>query len=144
MIPLHALPTVNAALNATSAVLLLVGWGLIKAKRVRGHAAAMLAAVGVSTLFLASYLTYHAHVGSVRFPGTGGIRPVYLTLLLTHTLLAIAIVPLVIRTVFLASQRRDEQHRRLARVTHPLWLYVSVTGVAIYWLLYQSPWGVGR
>lgn len=141
---LHALPALNAGLNATSAVLLLVGWRFIAVKRVAAHTIAMLAAFAVSTAFLISYLTYHAQVGSVRFPGHGWIRPVYFTLLISHTILAIVIVPLVLRTLYLAGRRQYEAHRRIARVTLPLWLYVSVTGVVIYWLLYRSPWGVAR
>ena len=98
----------------------------------------MLAAVGTSTLFLASYLTYHAQVGSVKFPGQGAIRTVYLTILLTHTVLAAAIVPLVAVTLWAALSNRLHRHRRIARVTLPLWIYVSVTGVVIYWMLYHG------
>lgn len=137
----HDLPAINASLNAASAVCLIAGFRLIKAKRIAAHRTAMIAALVCSTLFLISYLTYHAQVGSVRFPGHGITRLVYLTILGTHTVLAIAIVPLVIRTVWLAARRLDEAHRRIARVTLPLWLYVSVTGVVIYWMLYRSPWG---
>ena len=106
---------------------------------VRLHALCMIGAFAVSTLFLVSYLIYHARVGSVRFLGTGWIRPVYFTLLLTHTVLAMAIVPLAVRTLFLAGRRRFVEHRRIARWTFPLWLYVSVTGVIIYWMLYRMP-----
>ena len=142
MIPVHALPTVNATLNAASALLLTAGFGCIKAKRVAAHRACMVTAFACSTLFLVSYLTYHAQVGSVRFPGQGVVRPVYFAILTTHTLLAIVIVPLALRTLFLAATNRIEAHRRIARVTLPLWLYVSVTGVVIYWMVYRSPWGV--
>jgi len=142
VIPVHALPTVNATLNAASALLLLAGFGFIKTKRVAAHRLCMLTAFACSTLFLVSYLTYHAQVGSVRFPGQGPVRPVYFTILTTHTILAIVIVPLALRTFWLAARGRYELHRRWARVTLPLWLYVSVTGVVIYWLLYRSPWGV--
>ena len=141
MISLSTLPTLNAALNATSAVCLLAGFLCIRAKRISLHALCMVSACVVSTLFLGSYLIYHAQVGSVRFLGTGWTRPVYFTLLLTHTLLAVAIVPLAVRTLFLASRRRFTEHRQLARWTFPLWLYVSVTGVIIYWMLYRIPWG---
>ena len=139
---LTALPSVNAVLNATSAVLLLAGFAAIRAKRIAVHMSLMLAALGVSILFLTSYIFYHVHVGSVHFPGTGWIRPVYFTLLITHTVLAIVILPLVSRTLFLAVRKRFDAHRAIARWTLPLWLYVSVTGVVVYWMLYRSPWGV--
>jgi uncharacterized membrane protein YozB (DUF420 family) len=131
------LPTVNAVLNATSAVLLFIGWRLIRRGRIEAHRRAMLAAVASSTLFLACYLVYHAQVGSVRFQGQGAIRFVYFAILLTHTILAAAIVPLVLVTLFRGLKARYEAHRRLARVTFPLWSYVSVTGVVIYWMLYR-------
>ena len=131
------LPTVNAVLNATSAVLLFIGWRLIRRGRIEAHRRAMLAAVASSTLFLACYLVYHAQVGSVRFQGQGAIRFVYFAILLTHTILAAAIVPLVLVTLFRGLKARYDAHRRLARVTFPLWSYVSVTGVVIYWMLYR-------
>ena len=131
------LPALNAVLNATSAVLLFVGWRLIRRGRIQAHRRVMLAAVGSSTLFLASYLTYHAQVGSVRFQGQGAVRAVYFTILITHTILAAAIVPLVLVTLARALRARFDLHRRLARVTLPLWSYVSVTGVVIYWMLYR-------
>jgi uncharacterized membrane protein YozB (DUF420 family) len=131
------LPALNALLNATSAVLLFVGWRLIRHGRREAHRRAMLAAVACSTLFLVSYLVYHAQVGSVRFQGQGPIRAVYFTVLLTHTILATAIVPLVLMTLVRALQERFDRHRRLARVTLPLWGYVSVTGVVIYVMLYR-------
>jgi len=131
------LPALNALLNATSAVLLFVGWRLIRRGRREAHRRAMLAAVACSTLFLVSYLVYHAQVGSVRFQGHGPIRAVYFTVLLTHTILATAIVPLVLMTLVRALQERFDRHRRLARVTLPLWGYVSVTGVVIYAMLYR-------
>ena len=131
------LPALNALLNATSAVLLFVGWRLIRRGRREAHRRAMLAAVACSTLFLVSYLVYHAQVGSVRFQGHGPIRAVYFTVLLTHTILATAIVPLVLMTLVRALQERFDRHRRLARVTLPLWGYVSVTGVVIYVMLYR-------
>ncbi len=97
----------------------------------------MLLACVASTAFLISYVIYHAQVGLTRFPGHGWIRPVYFTILISHTVLAIVIVPLVVRTLFLALSRRFQEHKRLARITAPLWLYVSVTGVAVYWMLYH-------
>jgi uncharacterized membrane protein YozB (DUF420 family) len=132
------LPTLNAALNATSAVLLVAGWLLIRRGRREAHRRAMLAAVACSGLFLVSYLVYHAQVGSVRFQGQGTIRTVYFAILLTHTVLAAAILPLVLVTLVRALQQRFDRHRRIARVTFPLWLYVSVTGVVIYVMLYRS------
>lgn len=140
MVTLQDLPSVNAALNGTTTLLLLTGYGAIRAQRRALHAACMLAALVTSTLFLASYLTYHAHVGTMRFPGTGLARVVYLAILVTHTVLAMVIVPLVLRTVYLAARRRWAPHRRLARWTLPLWLYVSATGVIIYYLLYHVTW----
>lgn len=131
------LPTVNAVLNATSALLLLVGWRLIRRGRIEAHRRAMLAAVASSTLFLVSYLVYHAQVGSVRFQGQGPIRAVYFAILLSHTILAAAIVPLVLVTLARGLKARYDAHRRLARITFPLWSYVSVTGVVIYWMLYR-------
>jgi uncharacterized membrane protein YozB (DUF420 family) len=132
-----SLPTLNAMLNATSALLLLAGFACIRAKRIAAHAACMIGAFIVSTAFLISYLTYHAQVGSVRFLGTGWIRPVYFAILLTHTILAIVIVPLILRTLWLAARRRFRAHRAIARWTFPLWLYVSVSGVVVYWMLYR-------
>ena len=143
MIPYHALPSVNAILNGAAACLLSVGALCIRRRRIAAHRACMLGAFVASTLFLASYLTYHAHVGSVRFPGTGWIRPVYFAILLSHTMLAVVIVPLALCTLYLAARGRFEAHRRIARWTLPVWLYVSVTGVVIYWLLYRCGWGKG-
>jgi uncharacterized membrane protein YozB (DUF420 family) len=134
------LPTINAILNGTSALLLLVGVALIKGGRVRGHGIAMTLAFLTSILFLILYLTYHAVHGATPFPGTGGVRRFYFTLLTSHTILAIVIVPLVIRTLILALRRRFEEHKGIARWTLPLWLYVSVTGVAVYWMLYRVAW----
>ena len=134
---LAMLPTLNAALNATSALLLLTGVLSIRAKQITRHAAFMLAALGVSALFFISYLTYHAHVGSVPFRGTGWARPVYFTILITHTMLAIVIVPLALRTLFLAVRKQFPAHTALARWTFPLWLYVSVSGVVVYLMLYH-------
>lgn len=131
------LPTLNAALNTTSAVLLLTGWWLIRRGRRDAHRRAMLAALATSTLFLVSYLAYHFQVGSVRFTGQGPIRTVYFAVLVSHTVLAAAIVPLVLVTLTRALRGRFEAHRALARVTLPLWLWVSVSGVVVYWMLYR-------
>ena len=131
------LPALNATLNATSAVLLVLAYRAIRARQVERHRRLMLAAAAVSAVFLVSYLVYHAQVGSVRFTGHGAVRAVYFTILISHTILAAAIGPLVRRTLYLGLNRRDGQHRRVARWTFPLWLYVSVTGVVIYTMLYQ-------
>jgi uncharacterized membrane protein YozB (DUF420 family) len=131
------LPTLNAVLNATSAVLLLAGWWLIRHGRRVAHRRAMLAALATSTLFLVSYLAYHFEVGSVRFTGQGLVRTVYFAILVSHTLLAVAIVPLVLVTLRRALRGRFEAHRALARITLPLWLWVSVSGVVVYWMLYR-------
>ena len=131
------LPALNACLNATSAVLLAAGYVLIRRGRRQTHKRVMLAALVSSALFLTSYLVYHAHVGSVRFRGQGPVRTVYFTILLTHTVLAVVIVPLVAMTLVPALRGRFDKHRRLARITLPLWAYVSVTGVVIYWMLYR-------
>ena len=133
------LPTLNALLNASSALLLLLGYWAIRAKRIGLHVLFMLSACAVSLAFLVSYLTYHAQVGSVRFSGAGAIRGIYLTILLTHTLLAVVIVPLVMRTLRLAVRKRFAEHMAIARWTLPLWLYVSVTGVVVYLMLYRMP-----
>ena len=131
------LPTLNAALNTASAVLLLAGWWLIRQGRRDAHRRAMLLAVATSTLFLVSYLAYHFEVGSVRFTGQGPIRTVYFVILVGHTVLAAAIVPLVLATLRRALRGRFEAHRALARTTLPLWLWVSVSGVVVYWMLYR-------
>lgn len=133
----HALPTVNAVLNGTAAVLLARGWYLILHRRIEEHRKTMLAAFAVSSLFLACYLFYHAQVGSVRFQHQGPIRVVYFTILLTHTVLAAAVAPMAIVTLFRANKGRFEKHRKLARITMPIWMYVSVTGVIVYLMLYH-------
>ena len=132
-----ALPSLNAFLNTTSALLLVTGWWLIRSGRRDAHRRAMLAAFAASSLFLVSYLVYHAQVGSVRFAGTGAVRTVYFTLLLSHTVLAVLIVPLVLVTLSRGLRGRFDAHRRLARYTLPLWLWVSVSGVLVYWMLYR-------
>jgi uncharacterized membrane protein YozB (DUF420 family) len=134
---LRDLPALNAVLNATSATLLLTGYLLIRRGQRAAHQRVMIAALVSSSLFLASYLFYHFHVGSVRFQGQGALRTIYFTILLSHTILAVVIVPLVAVTLTHALRERFDRHRRIARVTLPLWGYVSVTGVVIYWMLYR-------
>ena len=136
-IELSDLPTVDAALNATSAVLLTLGFIFIRRGNVRAHKACMLSAVGTSTLFLACYLTYHYFHGTTRFLGQGLVRPLYFSILISHTVFAVVIVPLVLTTLYRALRGRFELHRRIARWTLPAWLYVSVTGVVVYWMLYH-------
>ncbi len=130
-------PVIDAVLNGTSAVLLLVGRSYIKRGRMAAHRAVMITALISSALFLTSYLYYHWHVGSVHFQGPGWSRPVYFGILISHTILAIAIVPMVIITLSRALRARYDKHRKIARWTFPLWLYVSVTGVVIYVMLYH-------
>ena len=130
-------PPLNATLNGTSAVLLAVGHRFIKRGNMAAHRACMIAAVVCSTFFLASYLWYHAHVGSVRYPLHDWTRTLYLCILGTHTVMAVTIVPMVIGTLVLALRGRFDRHRSLARWTYPIWMYVSVTGVIIYLMLYQ-------
>jgi len=137
MISISDLPALNATLNATAAVLLTTGWFLIRRGRIAQHRAVMIAAFVTSVLFLISYLTYHAQVGSVRFTKQGPIRAVYFTILLTHTVLAATIVPLVLITLTRGLRARYDRHRKIARWTLPLWLYVSVTGVVVYLMLYR-------
>ncbi|HZF13539.1 MAG TPA: DUF420 domain-containing protein [Thermoanaerobaculia bacterium] len=140
MLTLHDLPALNASLNALSTVLLVTGYLLIRARRWQAHRNVMVAALVSSTLFLTSYLIYHAHVGSKHFPGTGMARTVYFAILLTHTVLAASVPFLAGITVYQAFHRRFVKHRRIARWTLPIWLYVSVTGVVVYWMLYQMRW----
>ena len=130
-------PALNAGLNATSAVLIATGIGLIRTGRRQAHRGVMIAAVVSSSLFLASYLYYHYHVGSVRFPGHGWVRPLYFGILITHMVLAAVVVPLVIVTLARGLRQRFDRHKAIARWTYPIWLYVSVTGVVIYVMLYQ-------
>jgi uncharacterized membrane protein YozB (DUF420 family) len=137
LIGLHDLPAVNATLNATSAVLLAIGYALIRSGRRDAHKKTMLAAFWVSVAFLICYLVYHAQVGSVRYPGTGTIRTVYLTILLTHTILAATVPVLAIITLRRALKGNFPHHRKIARWTLPIWMYVNVTGVVVYLMLYQ-------
>jgi len=136
LITIAQLPAVNAALNSLSAVFLCTGYICIRAKNRAAHRACMLGAFASSILFLTTYLIYHFQVGSVPFKGQGWIRPVYFTILLTHTFLAVTVVPLALITLRRALRERFDAHRRIARWTFPIWLYVSVTGVVIYLMLY--------
>ncbi|MGA2382246.1 MAG: DUF420 domain-containing protein [Gemmatimonadales bacterium] len=140
MIAVADLPAVNAALNGTTALLLSSGWVMIRRRRIAAHKICMLSAFAVSTLFLVSYLCYHAHAGLRHFQGSGWIRTAYFAILSSHTVLAAAIVPLAVTTVGLGLSARFPKHRRIARWTLPLWLYVSLTGVVVYVLLYRLPW----
>ena len=137
MFALASLPLLNAVLNGISALLLSGGYLAIRRRSLTVHKGFMLSACVTSALFLTSYLTYHYQVGSRSFPGQGGIRIVYFAVLITHTILAAAIVPLVVMTLYRAFKGHLQQHRRIARWTLPLWIYVSVTGVVIYIMLYQ-------
>ena len=136
-VSLTDLPALNAALNGISALLLASGYLCIRRQRVTAHKVCMGSAFVTSTLFLISYLTYHYHVGSVPFGGRGWIRAAYFTILISHTILAATIVPLALVTLSRALQGRFSKHVRVARWTLPLWLYVSVTGVVVYWMLYH-------
>ena len=138
MDPAQLLPHLNAALNAVSAVLLLVARILIARRRIDAHRRAMLAALGVSALFLVSYLAYHYAAPIFVFRGQGAIRGVYYALLVSHVVLAALALPLVLATAWFGLHRVDARHRALARWTWPLWMYVSVSGVVVYWLLYQA------
>jgi putative membrane protein len=131
------LPAVNACLNSLSAAFLVLGYRYIRRGRVINHRACMLSAFACSTVFLISYLYYHFHAGILRFQGQGWIRPVYFTILTTHTILAVTILPLALITLSRALTNQFDKHRRIARWTFPLWLYVSVTGVIVYFLLYR-------
>jgi putative membrane protein len=137
VIPYSALPTINACLNGLCALLLATGFVLVRRKQVAAHRAVMISAFCVSVVFLVSYLTYHAHAGVHRFPGAGARRTFYLVLLGTHTVLAAATVPLAVMTLVLALRGLYPRHRRIARWTLPIWFYVSVTGVVVYWMLYR-------
>jgi uncharacterized membrane protein YozB (DUF420 family) len=140
MLSVHDLPAVNATLNALSGVLLLVAYVLIRNRRIDRHRQVMLAAFVTSSLFLVCYVVYHAQVGSVRFTRQGFVRPLYFTILITHVTLAAAVLPLAIITLSRGLQKRFVEHRRIARWTFPIWMYVSVTGVLVYVLLYQPTW----
>lgn len=137
MIGIQDLPAVNATLNGTSAVLLAAGYTFIRRGQRRAHIRCMIAAVITSALFLTSYVIYHAHIGSRPYPGQGGLRPIYYTILATHVVLAVVIVPLVIMTLARAVRGRFALHKKIARLTLPLWFYVSITGVIVYVMLYH-------
>jgi putative membrane protein len=139
-VTVHDLPAVNATLNALSGILLTIGYFLIRARRIAQHRTCMIAAFVTSSLFLTCYLVYHAQVGSVRFPRHGFVRPLYYTILISHVTLAALVPPLAIVTMSRGLKARFASHRRIARWTLPIWLYVSVTGVLVYVLLYQPTW----
>ena len=134
---LSDLPALNAFLNATAAVLLVIGYSLIRAGRIRQHRAVMISACAVSTMFLTSDVIYHANIGSKPFQGRGPIRAVYFTILLTHVILVAAVVPLALITLTRGLRERFDRHVAIARWTFPIWLYVSVTGVIVYLMLYR-------
>ena len=136
----HDLPAINATLNAISGILLFAGYLFIRAKKIREHRRCMIAAFVTSSLFLICYIVYHAQVGSVRFTRQGFVRPLYFSVLITHVTLAAFVLPLAIVTLSRGLKARYAQHRRIARWTFPIWLYVSVTGVLVYVLLYQPTW----
>lgn len=133
------LPTVNAILNGLATVLLIAGYSLVRQRKLESHRKVMLAAFGCSVAFMASYLFYHFQVGSVKFQGQGTVRTVYFSILLTHTVLAALVPFLASVTLFRALRERFVAHKKLARWTLPIWLYVSVTGVVIYFMLYRMP-----
>lgn len=137
MLDIHILPTVNALLNAISAAFLMCGYIFIRRRNIKAHKTCMICAVVASALFLACYSFYHANVGATKFAGTGGVRTFYFAILLSHSVLALVIVPMVILTLFRALQGNFARHRAIARWTLPIWLYVSVTGVLIYLMLYH-------
>lgn len=136
---LSVLPLVNATLNGASAMLLVAGYVLIRRRRIKQHRFCMLSAFLLSSLFLISYVVYHTYTGSTNFTGQGWIRPVYFTILISHITLAAAVVPLALTTLLRTWQHAFDRHRRIARWTLPIWLYVSITGVVIYVLLYHRP-----
>ena len=130
-------PALNATLNGTSAVLLLTGRILIAKRRIAAHRACMIAAVATSVLFLGCYVYFHANVGNIRFSGVGWTRPVYFTILISHTMLAIVILPMAVITLSRGLRARYDRHRVIARWTWPLWMYVSITGVIVYFMLFS-------
>ncbi len=143
LIPLREFPAINAGLNGASAIFLLIGYIFIRSRRILQHKICMLSAFTCSTVFLGCYLYFHFHAGLIRFGGEGWIRPVYFTLLISHTILAVTIVPLAVITLSYALREKFGRHMKIARWTFPLWLYVSVTGVIIYWLLYIAYTPIG-
>jgi len=139
-VTVHDLPAVNASLNALSGILLTIGYVLIRKRRIAQHRAVMIAAFVTSSIFLLCYLVYHAQVGNVPFMRHGFVRPLYFSILITHITLAAAVPPLAIITLTRGLRGRYDKHRRIARWTWPIWMYVSVTGVLVYVLLYQPTW----
>ena len=137
MITFSDLPTVNATLNTISTVLLTIGFLMIRRRKIAAHRNCMIAAFVVSGLFLTSYLIYHYHAGSTPFEGSGWIRYVYFAVLIPHIILAASILPLALITLYFALRKRFTKHRRIARWTLPIWLYVSITGIIVYWMLYH-------
>jgi putative membrane protein len=138
LVPLSEFPALDATLNAVTACLLSLGYFFIRRRKITAHKVCMISAFATSSLFLTCYLWYHAHHGVTRFSGQGAVRPIYFGLLASHTLLAAIIVPLVLITLYRALRRMFGRHKRIARWTLPLWLYVSVTGVVVYWMLYHA------
>jgi len=139
-VTVHDLPAVNASLNAISGVLLLAGYTMMRLRKIDMHRRLMIAAFAASALFLVCYVVYHAQVGSVPFPRHGWVRPLYFSILITHVVLAASVPPLAIVTLTRGLKGRYPQHRKIARWTFPIWMYVSVTGVLVYVLLYQPTW----
>ena len=137
MFTLHDLPTLNACLNIITFFLLLLGFYFIKQKNIKAHKTCMIGAILIAALFLTSYVTYHSQVGSVKFTKQGWIRPVYFTILISHTMLAMTIIPLALITVYRGLKNQLDKHKKIARWTLPIWLYISVTGVIIYLMLYH-------
>jgi uncharacterized membrane protein YozB (DUF420 family) len=133
-------PAINASLNATSGVLLVLGYTFIRRRAVAAHKITMITACFTTILFLACYLFYHYHHGSTPFLGKGPVRAVYFTILISHTILAVVNLPFVVRTLYLALKGDFTRHAKIARLTFPIWLYVSVTGVIVYWMLYRVSW----
>ena len=140
MFSVHDLPAVNAALNGIAGILLVIAYILIRRRKIDAHRRTMIAAFATSSLFLVCYVIYHAQVGSVRFTRQGVVRPIYFTILITHVTLAAAALPLAIITLSRGLKARFDRHRAIARWTLPIWLYVSITGVLVYVLLYQPTW----
>ncbi len=134
---IRVFPEINASLNTLTTLLLLAGWLFISRQQKRAHIICMASALSTSAAFLACYLYYHYTVGSVKFTAQGPVRTVYFAILISHTVLAMAVVPMVLATVIPALRRRWDKHKRIARWTLPVWLYVSVTGVLVYLMLYQ-------
>ena len=134
---MSVLPSINASLNAITAFLLILGYTLIRQRAITAHKLCMIAASITSTVFLGCYIYYHLHHGATRFPGHGFGRPVYFTILITHTVLAVVQLPLIFLTLYRAFRGQFQKHIVIARITLPIWLYVSITGVVVYWMLYQ-------